>query len=142
MNKFHFTVLLLCIAALTSACSAFDPKNTKPYCGESIDFHRVRLIDLTAYDLQRDQIDAALKKELGSSYRLVTDKPVQIPRDYAYWNRGNINGIAGAKSEAAQWGCNLLVLTEVKAARSGVGVQARNEDRVWMVLVGTVSSSP
>jgi len=116
----------------------FDPKNTNPYCGESINFNQVELVDMTAFDLQEDKITAALQAKLGN-YRLVTEKPVQVPRDYAYWNSRNIKGIAGAKSEAAQWGCNLLVLMEVKAARTSGGVQARNEDRAWMVHVGTVS---
>jgi hypothetical protein len=129
------------LAATLSACSAFDPRNTRPYCGEPVDFHSVRLVDMTSYNLQEDKITAALQQELGS-YRLVTDKPVQIPKDYAYWNRDQIGGIAGAKSEAASWGCNLLVLMEVKAARSGVGDQARNEDRVWMVHVGTLAATP
>jgi hypothetical protein len=119
----------------------FDSKNTNPYCGEPIDFQAVRLVDMTGFDMQQDEISAALQKELGS-YRLVTDKPVQIPRDYAYWNRKGIKGISGAKSEAAAWGCNLLVLLEVKAVRTGVNVQARNEDRAWMVYVGTITGSP
>jgi len=142
MNRLHSLTLMIGMIALLGACSAFDSKNTNPYCGEPVDFHRVHLIDLTAYDMQQPEINAVLQKELGSNYRLVTDKPVQIPRDYAYWNRDNNKGIAGAKAEAARWGCNLLVLTEVKAARTGVNMQARNEDRIWMVLVGTVSGTP
>jgi hypothetical protein len=138
MNRLHPWALLVCAVAVLGACSVFDPKNTNPYCGEAIDYQRVQLVDMTSFDMQEDEINAALQARFGS-YRLVTDKPVQIPRDYAYWNRNKISGIAGAKTEAAQWGCNLLVLMEVKAARSGVGVQARNEDRVWMVHVGTVS---
>ncbi len=145
MIKPHFTALLLCIsaglAASLAACSAFDPKNTNPYCGEPIEYHRVQLIDLTGYDMQEDKISAALQSKFGN-YRLVTEKSVEVPRDYAYWKSNNIKGIAGAKTEAASWGCNLLVLTGVKAARSGVGVQARNEETVWLVLVGTVSQSP
>ena len=124
---------------LLSACSAFDPKNTNPYCGPAIDFHRVLLVDMSSSNMQADQVSQALQQKLGS-YQLVTDKPVQVPRDYAYWNRNNIKGIAGAKSEAAGWGCNLLVLMEVKAARSGVGgLQANTEDRVWLVHVGTIN---
>lgn len=141
MKKLHFKAPLLCISACLAACSAFDPKNTNPYCGAPIDFHRVQLVDLTAYNMQQDKINEALQSRF-TNYRLVTDKPVSIPRDYAYWKRNNIKGIAGAKSEAAAWGCNLLVLTGLEAARSGVGVQARNEERVWRVLVGTVSNSP
>lgn len=124
---------------MLGACSAFDPKNTNPYCGEAIEFHRVLLVDMTAYGMQEERVSQALREQLGE-YRLVTDKPVQIPRDYAYWNRDNINGIAGAKAEAASWGCNLLVLMDVKAARAGVGgLQGRTEDRVWLVHVGTIS---
>lgn len=141
MRKLHFTVLLLFAPVFLAACSAFDSKNTNPYCGAPIDYHRVQLVDLTAYDMQQDKINAALQSKFGN-YRLVTEKPVQIPRDYAYWNSKNIKGIAGAKSEAAAWGCNLLVLTGVKAARGGAAGQARNEERVWLVLVGTVSQSP
>ncbi|MDZ4728474.1 MAG: hypothetical protein SH820_00830 [Xanthomonadales bacterium] len=138
MNRLHLSTLLVCTVAVLGACSMFDPKNTNPYCGESINFNQVELVDMTAFDLQEDKITAALQAKLGN-YRLVTEKPVQVPRDYAYWNSRNIKGIAGAKSEAAQWGCNLLVLMEVKAARTSGGVQARNEDRAWMVHVGTVS---
>lgn len=141
MNRTRFTALLLCLSASLVACSAFDPKNTNPYCGEPIEYHRVQLVDLTAYDMDTNAIDTALKSKFGN-YRLISEKPVQVPRDYAFWNRNNVKGIAGAKTEAASWGCNLLVLTGVKAARSGVSVQARNEDQVWLVLVGTVSNSP
>jgi hypothetical protein len=135
------TGLAAALAASLSACSAFDPRHTRPYCGEPVDFHTVRMVDMIRYNMQEDQITAALQQELGS-YRLVTEKPVQIPKDYAYWNRDQVSGLAGAKSEAASWGCNLLVLLEVKAARTGVGDQARNEDRVWMVHVGTVAATP
>lgn len=138
MKTLHFTALLFCISACLAGCSAFDSKNTNPYCGEPIDYHRVQLVDLTTYDMQQDKIEAALQSKFGN-YRLVTGKPVQVPRDYAYWKSNNIKGIAGAKTEAAAWGCNLLVLTGVKAARSGLGDQARNEERVWLVLVGTIS---
>ena len=138
MTRLHLSTLLACTAAVLGACSAFDPKNTNPYCGESIDYQQVVLVDMTSFDLQEDQINAALQAKF-SNYRLVTAKPVQIPRDYAFWNSNNIKGIAGAKTEAAAWGCNLLVLMEVKAARSSVGKQARNEERAWMVHVGTIS---
>lgn len=141
MNKLPALLLLTGLVTTLAACSAFDPKQTKPYCGAPVEFHTVKLVDATGYEMQEDKIAAALQKEVGN-YRLVTDKPVQIPRDYAFWKRDQIKGIAGAKSEAASWGCNLLVLLEVKAARSGVSVQARNEDRVWMVYVGTVTGSP
>jgi hypothetical protein len=137
MNRLHLSTLLACTVALLGACSAFDPKNTNPYCGEAIDFQQVQLVDLTSFDMQEGEIRSALQAKFGS-YNLVTEKPVQVPRDYAYWSSQNISGISGAKSEAAQWGCNLLVLVEVKAARTSVGKQARNEDRAWMVLVGTV----
>lgn len=139
MNKWQLPAYLAGAALLLGACSAFDPKNTNPYCGEAIDFHRVLLVDMTSYNLQEERISQALREQLGE-YRLVTDKPVQIPRDYAFWNRDNIKGIAGAKAEAAEWGCNLLVLLETRAARSTVGgFQGRTEDRVWLVHVGTVS---
>jgi len=141
MNKLHFTALLLCISAGLAACAAFDSKNTNPYCGESIEYHRVQLVDLTPLDMQEDKINAALQSKFGN-YRLVTEKPVQIPRNYAFWKSKNLKGIAGAKTEAAAWGCNLLVLTGVKAARGMSSVQARNEERVWLVLVGTVSNAP
>lgn len=124
------------------SCSMFDSRNNYPYCGEPIDVSQVQLADMSAYNLQESRIQAALQEQFGN-YRLVTDKPVQVPRDYAYWNRDQVNGIAGAKAEAAEWGCNLLVLMQVKAARRGVGgLQAPSEDRVWMVHVGTVSPSP
>jgi hypothetical protein len=139
MNKRQLPAYLAGTALLLGACSAFDPKNTNPYCGEAIDFHRVRLVDMTSYEMQEERISQALREQLGE-YRLVTDTPVQIPRDYAFWNRGNIKGIAGAKAEAAAWGCNLLVLMETKAARSTVGgLQGRTEDVVWLVHVGTIS---
>jgi hypothetical protein len=134
--------LLFCLAAgslLVGSCSMFDSRNNYPYCGEPIDVHQVQLVDMTSYNQQESRIETALKEQYGN-YRLVTDKPVQVPRDYAYWNRNQVNGIAGAKAEAAQWGCNLLVLMEVKAARATVGgLQGRTEDRVWMVHVGTLS---
>jgi hypothetical protein len=139
MNKRQLSAFLTGAALMLGACSAFDPKNTNPYCGEAIDFHSVLLVDMTAHNLQEQRIAQALDEQLGE-YRLVTDQPVQIPRDYAFWNRGNIKGIAGAKAEAAEWGCNLLVLLEVKAARSSVGsLQGRTEDRVWLVHVGTIT---
>lgn len=142
MNKLNLMACLAGTTLMLAACSAFDPKNTNPYCGERIDYHRVLLVDMTSYNMQEDKVSQALQQKLGN-YRLVTDKPVQIPRDYAFWNRDNIKGIAGAKAEAAEWGCNLLVLMDVKAARSGVGgLQAPVEDRVWLVHVGTVSETP
>ncbi len=138
MNRLYLSVPLVCVFAGLASCSAFDPKSTNPYCGEAIDYQQVMVVDMTSFDMQESTVSSALQAKLGN-YRLVTVKPVQVPRDYAYWNSRNINGIAGAKSEAAQWGCNLLVLMEVKAARSSVGKQARNEERAWMVHVGTVS---
>lgn len=141
MNKWQLSVLLAAGSLVMGSCSMFDPKSTHPYCGEPLDFQQVRLVDMTAYDMPEDRMMQVLKSEVGE-YRLVTDKPVQIPRDYAFWNSSAVNGIAGAKSEAASWGCNLLVLMQVKAARNGVGgLQSRVEDRVWMVHVGTVSPS-
>lgn len=128
------------LASLLGACSMFDPKNTNPYCGESIPIQSVQIIDMTSYQNPDAQLDGVLR-ELFEDYRLVTEKPVQIPRDYAYQNRNNVTGIAGAKSEASQWGCNLLVLMQVKAARTGVSVQARNEDKAWMVHVGTAGKA-
>ena len=119
-----------------AACSAFDPKKTNPYCGSKIDFQAVHIVDLTSYRNPDEQLSSVLRQQFPN-YRLVTEKPVQIPRDYAYVNRDNIKGIAGTKSEAASWGCDLLVLMEVKAARTGIGVQARNEGKAWMVHVGT-----
>lgn len=139
MNKRQLFAYLAAAGLVLGGCSAFDPKKTNPYCGAAIDFHRVMLVDMTSYDMQEDRISQALRAQLGE-YRLVTDKPVQVPRDYAFWNRNNIKGIAGAKAEAASWGCNLLVLMEAKAARASVGgLQGRTEDRVWLVHVGTVS---
>jgi hypothetical protein len=139
MNKRQLPAYLAGATLLLGACSAFDPKNTNPYCGEAIDFHRVLLVDMTSYNMQEERISQALREQLGE-YRLVTDKPVQIPRDYAFWNRDNVKGIAGAKAEAAEWGCNLLVLLETRAARSSVGgLQGRTDDLVWLVHVGTIS---
>lgn len=137
MNKWQLNFCLSASSLVLASCSALDPKNADPRCGDPIDFQQVRLVDMTAYSRQEDRFEQALQAEVGN-FRLVTESPVQIPRDYAFWNSQSIHGIAGAKSEAASWGCNLLVLMEVKAARKGVGgLQSRVEDRVWMVHVGT-----
>jgi hypothetical protein len=140
MKNWHARLMTaMAVFLILGGCSVFDTKNTNPYCGESVKYQTVELVDLTSFEDAEDRLDSLLRSKFDN-YRLMTEKPLQIPRDYVYWNRKNIKGISGAKSEAASWGCNLLVLMEAKAARSGVGVQARNEDIVWMVHVGTVNT--
>jgi hypothetical protein len=138
MNKWLRLPLHLGTLLIVTACSAFAPENTSPYCGASISYQSVQIVDLTSFRNPGEQLDSVLRDQF-ENYRLVTDKPVQVPRDYVYWNRKNIKGISGARSEASEWGCNLLVLMEKKAARTSVGVQSRNEDVAWMVHVGTVN---
>jgi hypothetical protein len=138
MNKWLRLPLYLGTLAIVPACSSFAPENTNPYCGASISYQSVQIVDLTSFSDPEAQLDSVLRERFGN-YRLATENPVQVPRDYVYWNRKNVKGIAGTKSEASQWGCNLLVLMEKKAARTSVGVQSRNEDVAWMVHVGTVN---
>src|SRR5690606_17489254 len=98
MNKRRLSILLATGSLVMGSCSMFDSRNNYPYCGEPIDVSQVQLADMSAYNLQESRIQAALQEQFGN-YRLVTDKPVQVPRDYAYWNRDQVNGIAGAKAE-------------------------------------------
>lgn len=125
-------------AILLTACSTVSkilPGTPEPVCGSAIDRGAVLVLDMTGYRMQEDRIAAAVEARVGS-YRIMTDEPVWIPKRSADRVRQQSSSIVSVQSIAADWGCNLLVLLDTKMAQTGVMVQARNEERVWLVHAG------
>ena len=125
----------LLAAVAVAACSSILPKPPEPVCGAGIHRGSVKVLDMTAYRMDQERIAAAVEEEVGG-YRLMTDEPVWIPKRSASGEGAYSGSIATVQSIAADWGCNLLLLLDTKMARTGVMVQARNEDRVWLVHAG------
>ena len=117
------------------ACSSSILKGPEPVCGQSISRSDVLVVDLTGQNLERGQVDEAVRKQAGP-YRLMTEEPVWIPRRKASGNTGYPSSIAGVQSISADWGCNLVVLLDTKMSQTNVKNQSRNEDRVWLVVAG------
>jgi hypothetical protein len=47
-----------------------------------------------------------------------------------------LSSLVGIRSIAADWGCNLLVLLDVKMGKTGSKLQSQNSDRLWLVEAG------
>jgi len=116
-------------------CSSSLIKGPDPVCGASISRGGVLVVDLTDENLPQGSVDEAIRKQAGS-YRIMTEEAVWIPKRRGSGNTGYPSSIAGVQSIAADWGCNLLVLLDSKMSKTDVRTQARNEDRVWLVVAG------
>lgn len=121
--------------ASCSSVSSIIPKPPEPVCGSAIDRGSVLVLDMTGYRGDEARIDAAVRERIGD-YRILTDEPVWIPRTTVHGNGEYAGSIATVQSIAADWGCNLLLLLDTKMARTGMMVQSRNEERIWLVHAG------
>lgn len=137
MSIARFVSLASLVVMVTAACSWLTPKSTGPDCGPKIDRGAVRVLDLTAYDMQERLIDDAVRKAVGA-YRLMTAEPVWIPKRSATGSNGTPGSIAAVQSVAADWGCDLLLLLDTKMTRNELLVQGRNEEQVWLVHAGRI----
>ena len=136
MNQFLRVLSTSAIAALgVCACSSSLIKGPDPVCGASINRSAVLVVDLTGENLPQGQVSEAVRKQAGP-YRLMTQEPVWVPKRRGSGNTGYPSSIAGVQSIAADWGCNLVVLLDSKMAQTDVRTQARNEDRIWLVVAG------
>ncbi|MGH8035448.1 MAG: hypothetical protein ACREO9_09495 [Lysobacterales bacterium] len=126
-------VLAFAFCALVS-CSS-NPLKPEPVCGPGIAQVAVMLVDATGYEMHQDKIAEAVRQQAGA-YRLMTAKPVWIPKKGVSGNSGEFSNLVGIKSIAADWGCNLLVVLDVKMGKTGFKLESRNEDRIWLVEAG------
>lgn len=141
MIRLCFTLTALLAVCTTAGCSSILPKPPEPVCGPGIDRGSVLVLDLRAQRGDPARIDAAVRDRVGD-YRIMTDEPVWIPKRSASGESEYAGSIATVQSIAGDWGCNLLLLLDSKMDRTGVMVQARNEDRVWLVHAGRRGSGP
>ena len=126
---------VLALAAIFLVSCSSNLLKPEPVCGASIATVSVMVLDMTGYEMQEDKIAEAVRKQAGA-YRVLTEKPVWIPKRDVSGDSGEMSSLAGIRSIAADWGCNLLVLLEVKMGQTGLKVQSRNENRVWLVEAG------
>lgn len=130
---------ILSVSAITVlgayACSSSVLTGPDPVCGPSINRGAVLVVDLTGENLPQGEVSEAVRKQAGA-YRLMTEEPVWVPKRRGSGNTGYPSSIAGVQSIVADWGCNLVVLLDTKMSKTDVRTQARNEDRVWLVVAG------
>ena len=135
MNFARLFAIVLSALCVTTACSSLIPSFPEPVCGPKIDRGAVRVLDLTAYKMQEDLLDEAVRREVGG-YRLMTDEPLWIPRRSATGTQGAPGSVAAVQSIAADWGCDLLLLLDTKMERNDLLTQGRKEEQVWLVHAG------
>lgn len=131
--SFKVTVLVL-VSWFLGSCSTNILK-AEPVCGPSIAQVAVMIVDATGYDMQSDKIAEAVKQQAGN-YRIMTEKPTWIPKKGVSGNSSELSSLVGIRSIAAGWGCNLLVLMDVKMGKTGSKLQSQNSDRIWLVEAG------
>lgn len=131
---FRATAATAALSWVLVSCSS-NVLKPDPVCGPSIAQVSVMIVDATGYEMQRDKIDAAVKQQAGS-YRIMTEKPVWIPKKGVSGNASELSSLVGIRSIAADWGCSLLVLLDVKMGKTGSKLQSQNSDRLWLVEAG------
>ena len=125
----------LCAVVALGACKSNILKSSDPACGARINSYAVQIVDLTAYDLSDGQVASAVREQVGN-FQFMTEKPIWIPRRTMAGDDHKSGKLAGVQAVAAEWGCDLLVLLDVKMAQNELRRQSRNESRVWLVHAG------
>ncbi|MEJ8569150.1 hypothetical protein [Elongatibacter sediminis] len=132
--------LTLALSAGCSTVSSILPHGPEPVCGSAIHRGSVRVLDMTAYELNETRISAAIEERVGA-YRILTDEPVWIPKRSTHGESAYAGNIATVQSIAGEWGCNLLILLDTRMERTSVRTQSRNESRVFLVHAGRLGDS-
>jgi len=135
-------ILATCVLLLLlSSCSSIIPRPADPECGNSIPLYAVLVLDVTTYNRREDLIDDAVRQRVGS-YRIMTDEPLWIPRKNLSDVTGSAGRITDVQSISAGWGCNLLLLLDSRAARTGLTAQSGEEGVEWLVHAGRREAAP
>jgi len=124
-----------CVLGMMVACSSNIFKGPDPVCGPRIERSQVRVLDMTGYEQNQDEIAKAVQEQVGG-YHLMTQTPVWIPKNSSSGKMRSAASIVQVQSIAADWGCNLLILLDSKMARTERKRESRNEDVVWLVQAG------
>jgi hypothetical protein len=128
-------LIAFCAVIALGACKSNILKSSDPVCGPRIKSYSVKVVDLTPYEPSEALIAAAVREQVGN-FQFMTDEPVWIPKRTSAGDYNNTGKIAGVQSIAAEWGCDLLVLLDVKMTKNDLRRQSRNENRTWLVHAG------
>jgi hypothetical protein len=127
--------IALCAVITLGACKSNFLKSSDPACGARINSYSVTIVDLTPYDLSEGQVAAAVREQVGN-FRFMTEEPIWIPKRSMSGDIHSSGKIAGVQAIAAEWGCDLLVLLDMKMAQNELRRQSRNEGKTWLVHAG------